>query len=249
MAARKAGTVSEETRRRLIESAAEIFERRGYDGTTVAEIARNAGLTSGAIYAHYRNKSDLLLSTIEREGAGEADVLGDPGPGPARAPGADPDPGADSGGSEDVGAGGGAPPIGDLARRIRRGRVDPREVLDVLELVVTRLGRRSRGRFKGAVLLEAVVASKRNPEVAEATRARIGRRERRIADVVRSAQAVGVVDADVSADALARYTTALTLGLVLVRSLDLEPPAPDEWADLMHRLVGVLRPAGGPTDE
>ena len=51
---------------RLLDAAAEVFCERGYDGTTVAEVARRAGLTTGAIYANFRDKAELLLKTIER---------------------------------------------------------------------------------------------------------------------------------------------------------------------------------------
>ena len=51
-----------------------MFCERGYDGTTVAEVARRAGLTTGAIYANFRDKAELLLQTIER---GSGDVVTD----------------------------------------------------------------------------------------------------------------------------------------------------------------------------
>jgi AcrR family transcriptional regulator len=46
-----------------------VFCERGYEGTTVAEVARRAGLTTGAIYANFRDKAELLLQTIERDSA------------------------------------------------------------------------------------------------------------------------------------------------------------------------------------
>lgn len=58
---------------RLLDAAAVVFCERGYDGTTVAEVARRAGLTTGAIYANFRDKAELLLKTIER-GSSEAVV-------------------------------------------------------------------------------------------------------------------------------------------------------------------------------
>jgi AcrR family transcriptional regulator len=57
------------TRDRLLDAAAEVFCERGYDGTTVAEVARRAGLTTGAIYANFRDKAELLLKAIERDSA------------------------------------------------------------------------------------------------------------------------------------------------------------------------------------
>jgi AcrR family transcriptional regulator len=59
--------VEQTTRGRLIAAAAEVFCENGYEGTTVAEVARRAGLTTGAIYANFRDKAELLLQTIERD--------------------------------------------------------------------------------------------------------------------------------------------------------------------------------------
>lgn len=66
--------VDSSTRARLLDAAAEVFCERGYEGTTVAEVARRAGLTTGAIYANFRDKAELLLETIER---GSARVVAD----------------------------------------------------------------------------------------------------------------------------------------------------------------------------
>lgn len=62
------------TRDRLLDAAADVFCERGYDGTTVAEVARRAHLTTGAIYANFRDKAELLLQTIER---GSSEVVHD----------------------------------------------------------------------------------------------------------------------------------------------------------------------------
>lgn len=64
----------ESTRERLLAAAAEVFAENGYEGTTVAEVARKAGLTTGAIYANFRDKAELLLQAIER---GSAQAVGD----------------------------------------------------------------------------------------------------------------------------------------------------------------------------
>lgn len=59
------------TRERLIDAAAELFRRRGYVGTRVQDIAERAGLTTGAIYAHFDGKADLLVHVITTLGAAE----------------------------------------------------------------------------------------------------------------------------------------------------------------------------------
>ena len=70
------------TRARLVAAAAEVFAERGYDGAGVQEIARRAGLTTGAIYANFRGKADLLLDAVREQGTNELDelILLDPPP-------------------------------------------------------------------------------------------------------------------------------------------------------------------------
>ena len=43
------GRPEDSTRQRLLEAATEVFLEKGYEGTRVAEVARRAGLTTGAI--------------------------------------------------------------------------------------------------------------------------------------------------------------------------------------------------------
>jgi AcrR family transcriptional regulator len=49
-----------ETRLRIIRAAHDLFVREGYGRTTIAEIARAAGVAAETIYAAYRNKPTLL---------------------------------------------------------------------------------------------------------------------------------------------------------------------------------------------
>jgi AcrR family transcriptional regulator len=53
------------TRDRLIEAAAELIAEEGYDRAGVQAIVRRAGLTNGAVYANFRDKSELLGEAIE----------------------------------------------------------------------------------------------------------------------------------------------------------------------------------------
>ncbi|MEV4140260.1 TetR/AcrR family transcriptional regulator [Dactylosporangium sp. NPDC049742] len=50
----------ENTRKSLITSALDLFEKRGFDRTSVQEIADQAQLTKGAFYHHFESKDDLL---------------------------------------------------------------------------------------------------------------------------------------------------------------------------------------------
>ena len=54
------------TRDRLIEAAADLFAGRGYERTSIQDVARRAGLTTGAIYSNFRDKRELLLAVIGR---------------------------------------------------------------------------------------------------------------------------------------------------------------------------------------
>jgi AcrR family transcriptional regulator len=53
-----------DTRQRLLDAATEVFLEKGYEGTRVAEIARRAGLTTGAIYGNFEGKADLLSAAL-----------------------------------------------------------------------------------------------------------------------------------------------------------------------------------------
>jgi|SRR5947209_1839932 len=53
------------TRVALIEAAAEVFARRGFGAARVEEIAERAGVTTGALYAHFKGKQDLYLAVFE----------------------------------------------------------------------------------------------------------------------------------------------------------------------------------------
>jgi AcrR family transcriptional regulator len=68
---RIAGVTAEETRERLVAAAARVVADQGFDGARVGEIAREAGLTTGAIYAHFRSKDELLAAATEGQGAAE----------------------------------------------------------------------------------------------------------------------------------------------------------------------------------
>jgi AcrR family transcriptional regulator len=65
----------DETRDRLIDAAATVFAERGYDRAGVQEIARRAGLTTGAIYGRFTGKADLLRAAIEARTNDELDEL------------------------------------------------------------------------------------------------------------------------------------------------------------------------------
>src|SRR5919206_3124640 len=66
--ARTAGATAADTRRRLLRAAADVFARRGYDGTRVSDIAEAAGLSNGAMYADFGSKAELLVGALRAHG-------------------------------------------------------------------------------------------------------------------------------------------------------------------------------------
>jgi AcrR family transcriptional regulator len=193
---RRAGVTADETRQQLTQAAARVFAERGYEGATIADIARQAGLSTGAIYAHYRSKAQLLAEAIREQSARE------------------------------------------VSRTLGHDRAP-----SLTEAMVTMgAGLARRGRRKGSLLLEAVSAARRDPDLAEAMRAQVGGAEQRFADVVRRAQAGGTAGFRTSPEVIARFSTMLNLGSLVVDGLGLDPVDEDEWRSFMTDLVHGFRP-------
>jgi AcrR family transcriptional regulator len=56
-----------ETRRRILEVAAEAFADRGYAGTSLNDLLRASGVTKGGFYFHYPSKEALALATLRHK--------------------------------------------------------------------------------------------------------------------------------------------------------------------------------------
>ena len=61
----KAPKRSEETRNALLDAAARMFFRNGYDRASLQEIADITGIQKGSIYYHYRSKEMLLFDVLK----------------------------------------------------------------------------------------------------------------------------------------------------------------------------------------
>jgi AcrR family transcriptional regulator len=193
---RIAGVTAAETRERLLLAAADVFARRGYDGTRVADIAAAAEVSPGALYAHFGSKAELLvaaLHTHSRQVLSEA-LAADPG----------------------------------------------RPVTDALLFIGRRL--RLRRDARGYLIIEALVAARRDEDVARPMRADIGERAEQLAGLVRTAQASGELDSSLSPDALAHFCLLLSMGSALITP-DLHAVDEEEWAALLTRVVAGLAPA------
>ncbi len=63
------------TRGALVQSARALFIRQGYAQTSTPDIARAARVTRGALYHHFRDKSDLFREVVAQEALAVADEI------------------------------------------------------------------------------------------------------------------------------------------------------------------------------
>lgn len=193
---RTAGVTAADTRERLLTAAATVFAERGYDGTRVADIAAAAGVSNGALYAHFDSKAELLVSALRTHGRRLlADLFA-----------ADPD----------------------------------RSVTDLLLIIGRSLPRR---RDEGGnLIVEGLVAARRDEDVAEPMRAYIGERADWLAGLMGIAQAGGELDPALSPDALAHFCLLIAMGSELVTP-NMHEVDDEAWMALLRRVVTALAPA------
>lgn len=184
------------TRDRLVAAAIEVFVEQGYEQARVQDIARAAGLTTGAIYANFRDKRELLLAAIADRSAAEVGTL--------------------------LEASDGTP---------------PRELLAAFGL---RMAFREHDR---PLLLDAVVASERDPQLATLLRDLIEQRHTHFAGLINHGKSDLTFDPAIDTDVLTRFCMTLALGSLVVRALALPQPDPNEWAALIERLLDSVAPA------
>lgn len=55
----------EATRQRVIASAHELFDTHGYQGTTIREIARHAGVSVGSVFTTFASKGEILSEVMQ----------------------------------------------------------------------------------------------------------------------------------------------------------------------------------------
>ncbi|TQC49677.1 TetR/AcrR family transcriptional regulator [Rhodococcus sp. WS4] len=70
------------TRQRIIETAGRRFKQDGIDGSGIAVLMGDAGLTNGAFYAHFESKDDLVANVVARELSAQHATLSALAPGP-----------------------------------------------------------------------------------------------------------------------------------------------------------------------
>ncbi len=191
-----AGDDVDPIRERLIAAAAEVFAEKGYEGAGVAEIARRAGYTTGAIYGRFSGKAELLLAAIEAHQDNELD-------------------------------------------RLFNEHQFEGKVTDILTTVGSHLVTDDLGP-NSALLLEAFMAARRDPEMRRRVRESLDLRGDRLADLVTEAQRTGAIDPRLDKEALVRFCHALGFGFLLFRAVELDLPAAEPWEQLIAFLVDSL---------
>jgi len=188
----------EDTATRLVQAASQVFAEKGYEGAGVAEIARRAGLTTGAIYSRYSGKAELLAAAIAASIPDEFDQLFD-----------------------------------DHAFE---GRAK-----DILNTVGAHLVTRPASPMQG-VLLEALVAARRDPELAALLRAQFDDRRRRLAALIDAGKAVGIIDADLDTGSIVHFAHSVGLGFLAYEAMGTEHPERAAWEAVVVRVVAALDP-------
>ncbi|MET9911077.1 TetR/AcrR family transcriptional regulator [Streptomyces sp. NPDC006476] len=69
------------TRQRIIERAGHRFKQDGIDGSGIATLMSDAGLTNGAFYAHFESKDDLVAHVVAEQLRAQVEQFGTLRPG------------------------------------------------------------------------------------------------------------------------------------------------------------------------
>lgn len=72
---RRTKAETEQTRLEIIAAARRVFAEHGVSHTTLADIAKEAGVTRGAIYWHFKNKPDLFFAMMEQVSVPLVDII------------------------------------------------------------------------------------------------------------------------------------------------------------------------------
>jgi AcrR family transcriptional regulator len=179
-------------RDQLLEAAARVFAREGYDGTKILDIVAEAGLSTGAVYGRFGSKNALLQEAVVRRAASVVNL----------------------------------------------------EVSGVETVVRSLLGFGPLTDDE-AVRLEALVAARREPEVAAAILEADRVRTEKLRPLFEAATRDGTIDPGLDPVAVLFLVRTLYLGLLLQRAASSVPPDPAAWESLVRRVTEAVagRPA------
>jgi AcrR family transcriptional regulator len=66
------------TRDRIVTAAMDLFLRKGYGSTSIADVLQTAGINSGSLYHFFPGKQDLLLAVLDMYHGGIREMLLEP---------------------------------------------------------------------------------------------------------------------------------------------------------------------------
>lgn len=189
------GASNNETR--LLEAAVEVFAEQGYDKTGVAEIARRAGLTTGAIYSRYRGKADLLVAALDAQ----------------------------------------------MAQRLEKVFATPgiEDATQILSLLGTHLLEDDDPTTVG-LFLEAVVAARREPDLADMLERALEGERTRMSKVIDEAKSDGLFDPALDTHAIITFIQAIGLGFMVFHTNRTPMPDRDEWQIVIDRVITAALP-------
>ena len=58
-----------DTRHHIIETASELFYKKGYNSTGINEIIKESGIAKATLYSHFKSKEDLLVAYLDAKDA------------------------------------------------------------------------------------------------------------------------------------------------------------------------------------
>ena len=188
-------TDAEKLTERLLAATVEVFTERGFDKAGVAAIARSAGVTTGAIYARWSGKHEMMLDAL--------DVV----------------------------------MMDRLEQLLSSDQADVTGILSSLgsELVV-------RSPSADALIAEAMVIARREPEFHSMLTRRIAEQEARLAELIDNGKANGLLDPALPTDAIVALCHAISLGFAMFGSIDRALPSADGWNAVIERLITAARP-------
>jgi AcrR family transcriptional regulator len=66
---------AEETREKILDAALQLFRQRGFDETTMRDIAAEAGVATGAAYYYFRSKEEMVMAFYGRTADEARDLI------------------------------------------------------------------------------------------------------------------------------------------------------------------------------
>jgi AcrR family transcriptional regulator len=181
----------------LLDAAAAVFARQGFDGTRIGDIVRQAGLSTGAAYGRFSSREALLRQAVITRSVPHVQA-------PLSSPGR----------------------VGDL---VARSAAHIEAELDDTD----------------ALILEAFVAARRHPPIAEALQEAQRRWRADVGVLVDAALADGSLRVDLDVDAVLYFVRVLRLGRLLMRASGLPAPGQAGWEALVHGVIASLGAGAG----